>query len=65
MAAVDDLIAQIEDPALRERLAREVAELQRTRKFGLVFNLGDQVVNGGHVGSFYPLQSLSGHDHAG
>ena len=37
MAAVDDLIAQIEDPALRERLAREVAELQRTRKFGLVF----------------------------
>lgn len=37
MAAVDDLIAQIEDPALRERLAREVAELQRARKFGLVF----------------------------
>lgn len=37
MAAIDDLIAQIDDPALRERLAREVAELQRTRKFGLVF----------------------------
>lgn len=37
MAAIDDLIAQIDDPALRERLEREVAELQRTRKFGLVF----------------------------
>ena len=37
MAAIDDLIAQIEDPALRERLARKITELQRTRKFGLVF----------------------------
>lgn len=37
MAAIDDLIAHIDDPALRERMAHEVAELQRTRKFGLVF----------------------------
>jgi adenine-specific DNA-methyltransferase len=37
MAAIDDLIAQIDDPSLRARIEREVAELQRTRKFGLVF----------------------------
>lgn len=37
MTAIDDLIAQIEDPTLRERIAREVGELQRSRKFGLVF----------------------------
>lgn len=34
MAAIDDLIAQIDDPALRERLAQEVAELQRSRTRG-------------------------------
>lgn len=37
MAAIDDLIARIEDPAPRERIVREVGEPQRNRKFGLVF----------------------------
>src|SRR5437868_621318 len=37
MAAIDDLIAQIQDKPLRERVTREVALLQRSRRFGLVF----------------------------
>lgn len=37
MAAIDDLVAQIEDASLRARIESEVAELQRVRKFGLVF----------------------------
>lgn len=37
MAAVDDLIAQIADARLRDRLAREWAEARQNRKFGLVF----------------------------
>ncbi len=37
MAAIDDLIAQIEDPALRDRLREEVDRLTKEKKFGLVF----------------------------
>ena len=37
MAAIDDLIAQIEDEALRERLREEVKRLTKEKKFGLVF----------------------------
>ncbi len=37
MAAIDDLIAQIGDPRLRERLAAEWKAAQASRKFGLVF----------------------------
>lgn len=37
MAAIDDLIAQIEYPALRARLAEEVGRLSKQKKFGLVF----------------------------
>jgi adenine-specific DNA-methyltransferase len=37
VAAIDDLIAQIEDKALRERLALEMKRLTREKKFGLVF----------------------------
>lgn len=37
MAAIDDLIAQIEDPALRARIAEEVGRLAKQKKFGLVF----------------------------
>ena len=37
MAAVDDLIAQIEDKALRERLRTEMNRLTKEKKFGLVF----------------------------
>lgn len=37
MAAINDLIAQIEDTALRERIAKEVDRLSKQKKFGLVF----------------------------
>jgi adenine-specific DNA-methyltransferase len=37
MAAIHDLIAQIGDERLRERLAAEWAKASRDRKFGLVF----------------------------
>ena len=37
MAAIDDLIARIEDQALRERLAVEVGRITKGKKFGLVF----------------------------
>jgi adenine-specific DNA-methyltransferase len=37
LAAIDDLIAQIEDEALRDRLRTEVDHLTKAKKFGLVF----------------------------
>lgn len=37
MAAINDLIAQIEDIALREHIAKEVDRLSKQKKFGLVF----------------------------
>ena len=37
MAAVNDLIQQIEDKNLRERLQQEVVHLSERKKFGFVF----------------------------
>jgi adenine-specific DNA-methyltransferase len=37
VAAIDDLIAQIEDKALRERLRLEMGRITKEKKFGLVF----------------------------
>lgn len=37
MSAIHDLIAQISDPRLRERLAAEWATASKEKKFGLVF----------------------------
>ena len=37
MSAIYNLIQQIDDPRLRERLQREWAAAARDRKFGLVF----------------------------
>ncbi len=37
MAAINDLIRQVEDKSLRERLQQEVARLSKQKKFGLVF----------------------------
>jgi len=37
VAAIDDLISQIEDPALQARLKEEVARITKDKKFGLVF----------------------------
>ena len=37
MAAIKDLLQQITDPTLRERLADEINRLSKNKKFGLVF----------------------------
>ena len=37
MAAIHDLLAQIQDEALRERIEKEVDKISKTKKFGLVF----------------------------
>ena len=37
MAAIDDLIAQVEDKALRERLLTEANRITKAKQFGLVF----------------------------
>lgn len=37
MAAIDDLINKIEDEELRTRIIKEVKDLQKNKKFGLVF----------------------------
>lgn len=37
MAIINDLVEQIENPALRERIAAEVDKLAKKKKFGLVF----------------------------
>ena len=39
MAAINDLIRQIEDKNLRDRLQQEVARLSKQKKFGLVFRI--------------------------
>lgn len=37
MAAIHDLLVQVQDQALRERLEREINRLSKSKKFGLVF----------------------------
>ena len=37
MANLQDLISQVEDPALRDRLQEEADRLLNQKKFGLVF----------------------------
>lgn len=37
MAAINDLIAQIENPELRARIQAEVDRMNKQKKFGLVF----------------------------
>ena len=37
MAVIDELVSQISDPALRDRIASEVAQVNKQKKFGLVF----------------------------
>lgn len=37
MAVIDELVSQIEDPALRARIAAEVDKMTKQKKFGLVF----------------------------
>lgn len=47
MSAIDDLIAQVQEPRLREQFKREWAEAQKTKKFGLVFDR--------HLPEFVPI----------
>jgi hypothetical protein len=52
LSAIDDLIAQVQEPRLREQLKREQlkrewAEAQKTKKFGLVFDR--------HLPEFVPI----------
>lgn len=37
MAAIDELIAQVENPELRDRLQQEVSRMNKHKRFGLVF----------------------------
>ena len=37
MAAIHDLLAQVQDEALKARLEQEINRLSKTKKFGLVF----------------------------
>lgn len=37
MSAINDLILQIQDSALRDRIQKEVDKLSKQKKFGLVF----------------------------
>ena len=37
MALLQDLIKQIDDPTLRQRIMTEVGKLTKQKKFGLVF----------------------------
>ena len=37
MALLQDLIKQVDDPELRERILREVNKMSKQKKFGLVF----------------------------
>ena len=53
MSAVDDLIAQISDPRLRERLASEWANASKDKKFGLVFE--------DHLPELLPLHGAKPH----
>ena len=50
MAAINDLISQIQDDELRDRIQREVNKLSKQKKFGLVF--------GEHVPECTPLYDM-------
>lgn len=76
MAAIDQLIDNIEDPVLRERIKKEVLKLQKQKKFGLVFEehipeatplydvpvkRGSRVMlRGGNISEVYKVISISG-----
>lgn len=63
MSALNDLIAQIEDEGLRQRIDAEVKRLLKQKKFGLVFE--EHQPEGLHEGPIYPsLQVLDEVKHA-
>ncbi len=63
MSAINDLIAQIEDEGLRQRIDAEVKRLLKQKKFGLVFE--EHQPEGLHEGPIYPsLQVMDEVKHA-
>lgn len=63
MAAINDLIAQIEDEELRQRIDAELTRLLKQKKFGLVFE--EHQPEGLNEGPIYPaLQVLDQVQHA-
>ena len=76
MAVIDDLLQKVQDPALRDRLAREIHKATKHKKFGLVFEehlpectplydvpvkKGSKVaLRTGKVNDFYMVSKLSG-----
>lgn len=76
MALLQDLIKQVEDPELRERILREVDKMSKQKKFGLVFEehlpectplydvkikRGSKVsLKTGKVDDIYVVQSING-----
>ncbi len=80
MAAINDLLQQINDVSLRERLETEFARLSKKKKFGLVFEehipectplYGVPIRHGtivalksGHFNEFYTVLNISGDDKA-
>lgn len=43
MAAINDLISQIQDETLRNRIQEEVSKMAKQKKFGLVFEEHDGI----------------------
>lgn len=78
MALLQDLIQQIDDPALRERIMQETNKLVKQKKFGLVFEdhlpectplydapirVGSKVsLKSGKVDDFYVVQKIDGEE---
>ena len=63
MAAINDLIEQIEDEGLRQRINEELRRLLKQKKFGLVFE--EHQPEGLTEGSVYPyLQKIDQVEHA-
>ena len=76
MAVIDDLLQKVQDPVLRDRLAREIHKATKHKKFGLVFEehlpectplydvpvkKGSKVaLRTGKVNDFYTVSELSG-----
>lgn len=76
MAVIDDLLQKVQDPVLRDRLAREIHKATKHKKFGLVFEehlpectplydvpvkKGSKVaLRTGKVNDFYTVSKLNG-----
>lgn len=52
MAAINDLISQIQDETLRNRIQEEVSKMAKQKKFGLVFEE--------HMPESTPLYDIAG-----